>query len=189
MANELSCHLTQQGLAPSRRHRSLFPRHILPFLHSLHSFLSECPFILFLPIIKSWFNASSNLKLFLILLCGTNLSFLNAPTSLCSAPFPLIPFGLVAVLLKSPQMVRFLDEALVGIYSFYEIVGTQWWLSGSHVTVTQYIPHLTVYCSNTFISIFIYLSIYCEYIYRYIFSIRLLFFLEIVLIFLFNSVS
>lgn len=100
MANELSCHLTQQGLAPSRRHRSLFPRHILPFLHSLHSFLSECPFILFLPIIKSWFNASSNLKLFLILLCGTNLSFLNAPTSLCSAPFGQCP-PLLMVLLES----------------------------------------------------------------------------------------
>lgn len=168
MANELSCHLTQHSLAPSRRHHSLFPRHTLPCLHSLHSFLSECPFILFLPIIKSWFNASSNLKLFLILLCGTNLSFLNAPTSLCSAPFPLIPFGLVAVLLKSPQMVRFLDEALVGIYSSYQIVDTQWRLSGSHVTVTQYILHLTVYYSNTFISLFIYISvyIYCEYIYR-----------------------
>lgn len=98
-------------------------------LRSLGSLLPGRP-VFFLPIFKSWVNASSNPKPPLILLSGTNLSFLNASAFLCSAPLPLLTRGRPATLLKSPQKGRFLDELLVGVHSSYQIVDTQGRLSG-----------------------------------------------------------
>ena len=65
--------LTQPGS------HSLSPRRTSRFLLSHPSHLSESPFFLFLPVSKSWSNASFNLEPLLILLSGTNLSFLNEP--------------------------------------------------------------------------------------------------------------